>query len=227
MISRTNQRRLTAAMVGAAIVAAVLSALVVLTIARPSGPGAADAGRADGQEAAAEVPAGTLDPDAGHHPEAGLVNVDVSVADPSGVRIPTIGVDATTIPLGLRSDGSIEVPQDYEQTGWWADGPEPGEPGPAVVLGHVDSVDGPAVFSRLRELTVGDVVHIDREDGTTVSYQVNRIEQHPKDDFPTEAVYGRNHEQSVLRLVTCGGTFDRNARSYVDNVIVFASLVAT
>ncbi len=148
-----------------------------------------------------------------------------SAPDPTGVRIPTIGVAAPTIPLGLREDGSIEVPADFDQTGWWADGPEPGEPGPAVILGHVDAVSGPAVFSRLADLAIGDVVHVDREDGTTISYRVDRIEQHPKHDFPTDAVYGRGGDDSVLRLVTCGGAFDREARSYVDNVIVFASMI--
>lgn len=150
-----------------------------------------------------------------------------SAPNPVGVRIPTIAVMAETIPLDLRADGSIEVPEDYDQTGWWADGPEPGEPGAAVILGHVDSVDGPAVFSRLGDLSIGDVVHVDREDGTSVSYQVDRIEQHPKDHFPTDAVYGRDGDESVLRLVTCGGRFDRDARSYVDNVIVFTSMVGS
>ena len=152
---------------------------------------------------------------------------EFAAPNPVGVRIPTIAVVAETIPLGLRPDGSIEVPQDFAQTGWWADGPEPGEPGPAVILGHVDSVRGPAVFSRLGDLSIGDVVHVDREDGTSISYRVDRIEQHPKDDFPTEAVYGRGGDESVLRLVTCGGQFDRDARSYVDNVIVFASMIAS
>lgn len=146
-----------------------------------------------------------------------------SAAEPRWIRIPAIDVAADTIPLGIRADGAIEVPQDYAKTGWWVDGPEPGEPGPAVVLGHVDSVDGPAIFSRLPDLSIGDAVHIDRTDGTTVSYRVDRIEQHPKDDFPTEAVYGGGEDESVLRLVTCGGEFDRGERSYVDNIIVFAS----
>lgn len=147
-------------------------------------------------------------------------------ADPVAVRIPAIAVQASTVPLGLRQDGTIEVPRDYQQTGWWRDGPEPGEVGPAVILGHVDSLDGPAVFFQLAELSVGDPIHVDRADGSTVTYVVDRIEQHPKDDFPTGAVYGPTTEP-VLRLVTCGGTFDREARSYRDNVIVFASIAPT
>ncbi len=140
---------------------------------------------------------------------------------PRRVRIPSIGVDADIGPLGLRDDGSIEVPSDWDETGWWADGPEPGESGPAVVLGHVDSTSGPAVFHRLSELAPGDLVHIDREDGSTVTYRVSRLEQHGKDVFPSDSVYGRTDEP-VLRLITCGGDFDRSERSYFDNVIVFA-----
>ncbi len=128
------------------------------------------------------------------------------------------------LPLGLRSDGSIEVPTDFGQTGWWVDGPEPGEVGPAVILGHVDSRQGPAVFFDLRRLQPGDTVHVDRIDGTAVTYAVERIEKHSKDAFPTDTVYGPTPEP-VLRLVTCGGDFDRNVRSYEDNVIVFANLV--
>jgi sortase (surface protein transpeptidase) len=153
--------------------------------------------------------------------EQDVATVEQEAADPTGVRIPALDVNAATIPLGLRSDGSIEVPQDFAQTGWWRDGPEPGELGAAVILGHVDSYEGPAVFYGLEALQAGDPIHIDRADGSTVTYVVERVEQHPKDNFPTVDVYGPTQE-SELRLVTCGGTFDREARSYRDNVIVFA-----
>lgn len=142
---------------------------------------------------------------------------------PVGIRIPTISVDADMIALGLRDDGSIEVPTDFAQTGWWADGPEPGEPGPAVVLGHVDSRSGPAVFFSLSDLVPNDEVIIERADGSSVAYKVDRIEQHPKDRFPTDSVYGDTPD-AQLRLVTCGGEFDRSERSYRDNIVVFASL---
>ena len=153
----------------------------------------------------------------------GLLGGDESVQAPAptAVRIPSIDVNASTVPLGLQNDGTIEVPEDFSQTGWWRDGPEPGEIGPAVILGHVDSYDGPAVFFQLGQLAVGDPIHIDRADGSTVSYVVDRIEQHHKDSFPTTAVYGPT-DGSELRLVTCGGTFDRDVRSYQDNLIVFA-----
>lgn len=143
--------------------------------------------------------------------------------DPVAIRIPRIEVDAPMIPLGLRDDGKIEVPSEPEETGWWSGGPEPGEPGPAVILGHVDWTEGPAVFFDVRHLEAGDEIHIDREDGSTVTYVVESSERHPKDDFPANEVYGPT-EQPTLRLVTCGGEFDFDVRSYRDNVIVFASL---
>lgn len=226
--STPDNRRSTGAAAALLLLAGLLSAMAVLVMARQSapltpvdpsqgGPAGAEAGQTAITAATAPNQTPQASRGASHSP----------AADPRRVRIPVIGVDATTIPLGLRPDGTIEVPTDFDQTGWWADGPEPGEPGPAVVLGHVDSIDGPAVFSRLADLNVGDVVHVDREDGTTISYRVDRTEQHPKDDFPTDAVYGRHGDESVLRLVTCGGWFDRNARSYVDNIIVFASLITS
>ena len=142
---------------------------------------------------------------------------------PVTIRIPSIEVEAPIIPLGLEDDGSIEVPEGTEETGWWLGGPEPGEPGPAVILGHVDSREGPAVFFYLRYLEAGDEIHIDREDGTTVTYVVESSERHDKDAFPTDAVYGPT-EQPTLRLVTCGGDFDFDVRTYEENLVVFASL---
>ena len=92
-----------------------------------------------------------------------------------------------------------------------------------MILGHVDSREGPAVFFDVRYLKAGDEIYIDREDGSTLTYIVDSSERHPKDDFPTDEVYGPT-EQPTLRLVTCGGEFDFDVRSYADNVIVFASL---
>ncbi|MXV98647.1 MAG: class F sortase [Acidimicrobiaceae bacterium] len=144
--------------------------------------------------------------------------------NPAVIRIPRLEVEASIIPLGLQEDGSIEVPEDPDQAGWWLGGPEPGETGPAVILGHVDSQEeGPAVFFYLQYLDPGDEIHIDRVDGSTITYVVESTERHDKDEFPTDAVYGPT-EAPTLRLVTCGGDFDFGVRTYEDNVIVFASL---
>ena len=103
-------------------------------------------------------------------------------------------------------------------------GIEIGELGPAVVLGHVDSKEGPEVFYYLRELEVGDLIFIDREDGTTATFAVSRLEQHPQNGFPTEEVYG-NIDHAGLRLITCSGVYNRGAARYTHNPIVFAELV--
>lgn len=115
----------------------------------------------------------------------------------------------------LRRRGTSAV------VGWYEDGPEPGEPGATVVAGHVDSYDGPAVFYRLSELVAGNEVRVVGADGVEAVYTITRIEQYPKDAFPTDEVYAAS-DRSTLRLVTCGGDFDEGQRSYEDNIVVYA-----
>ena len=144
-----------------------------------------------------------------------------TAAAPVRVRVPAIGVDSELLRLGTDAAGVLVPPDDFDRAGWFADGAVPGDVGPAVVAGHVDSVDGPAVFSRLDELGPGAEVLVDREDGTTARFAVTGVGQYPKRDFPTESVYGPT-PRAELRLVTCGGEFDRSRGSYEDNVVVFA-----
>ena len=153
------------------------------------------------------------------------VPVPAGLAEPVRVAVPSVGIDAGLIPLGLEPDGSLEVPSDYGTAGWYVDGPEPGEPGPAVIAGHVDSHTGPAVFFRLRDVQPGAAIDVTLADGSTQRFAVEAVERHPKGAFPTERVYGPT-DGPALRLVTCGGPFDREARSYLDNVVVFATPVA-
>ena len=145
--------------------------------------------------------------------------------DPERVRIPAIGVDADVDDMGLNDDGSIEVPTEFADTGWWTYSPRPGRVGASAILGHVDSRTGPAVFFRLDELRPGDEIHVDGADGTTVTFAVRAVEQHPKASFPSEKVFGATPEPT-LRLITCGGAFDSNAGSHLDNIVVFADRVS-
>ncbi len=147
----------------------------------------------------------------------------VATAVPVRVRAPGAGVDSPLVELGLYAGGALEVPADFGVAGWYAAGPVPGDVGPAVVVGHVDSARGPAVFARLPELAPGHEVLVDRSDGTTARFTVTAVKRHPKGAFPTERVYGPTTD-AQLRLVTCGGDFDHSARSYEDNVVVFAVL---
>jgi sortase (surface protein transpeptidase) len=146
-------------------------------------------------------------------------------APPVRIRIPAIGVSAAVVRLGLNRDGTLQVPADFGVTGWFTGGPAPGETGPAVVAGHIDSRRGPAVFYRLHALRPGDRVAVERTDGTTVEFAVQDTAQYPKRAFPTEAVFGPSPDP-LLRLITCGGTFDRSRRSYRDNVVVTARLAS-
>jgi hypothetical protein len=145
----------------------------------------------------------------------------VDVAEPVRLRIPTLGIDAPLSHLGVAPDRTIEVPADFATPGWFDGGPRPGQPGPAVILGHVDSKAGPGVFYRLARLPVGAEVLVDRADGSTIGFRVRGTQHVAKAAFPTDRVYAPTLEPS-LRLVTCGGVFDHSRSSYLDNVIVYA-----
>ncbi|MEV8638549.1 class F sortase [Streptosporangium sp. NPDC051023] len=147
----------------------------------------------------------------------------LSRAEPTRVVIPRIGVNAPVVVLGVEEDGRLAVPplDHADAAGWYGGGPTPGEPGSAVIVGHLDTRTGPAVFARLGELEAGDSVGVIRADGTVAVFAVERLEQAPKDRFPADRVYGSTDGRR-LRLITCGGSFDQERRSYNDNVIVHA-----
>ncbi|GAA0948848.1 class F sortase [Nonomuraea longicatena] len=147
-------------------------------------------------------------------------------SEPTSVSVPRIGVkDAPIDPVGLNPDQSVEVPplDRPELVGWYEHRPTPGEAGPAVLLGHVDARGKPAVFYRAHTLRQGDVITVERADGTTARFAVDAVERVDKDAFPTEKVYGAT-DSAELRLVTCGGAFDEASGHYEDNVIVYAHL---
>lgn len=141
---------------------------------------------------------------------------------PVQIEIPAIGVRAPVIKLGLNRDGSLEVPRRFGDAGWWSGGSRPGAPGPAVIVGHVDSHTGPAIFYRLGKLRSGDRIRVLARNGAATNWEVQRLEHHPKAHFPTAAVYGPTHGPA-LRLVTCSGGFNRSSGHYLDNTIVFAA----
>lgn len=154
--------------------------------------------------------------------------VNQAVDTPATLSIPAIDVESTVQPLGLNSDGSLEVPARgplYDEAGWFTGSPRPGQYGPAVVLGHVNGRGGvPSVFFRLAELHAGDVVTVDRADGSAATFEVYLTERYPKDQFPTAAVYG-DTAGPELRLITCAGTWDAAVGHYRDNTVVYARLL--
>jgi sortase (surface protein transpeptidase) len=137
------------------------------------------------------------------------------------VLIPAIDVDVGLVRLGLRPDRAMEVPQ-FGLAGWYAEGPRPGHPGPAVLAAHVDSWAGPDVFFRLRDLVAGDRVHVVYDSGDVVTFVVTTSEQTPKDELPVASMWPHTDDR-MLTLITCGGTFDRAESSYRDNVVVYTA----
>ncbi len=145
---------------------------------------------------------------------------------PVGLRIPSIKVATTgLVDLGLDDKGELEAPKDFQQAGWYAAGPTPGEFGPSVIAAHVDSHLGPAVFYRLGALKKGAKVVVERKDGSTARFVVDRVERYPKAQFPTSEVYADTGGRAELRLITCGGDIDQRSGHYVDNVVAYAHLV--
>lgn len=139
---------------------------------------------------------------------------------PTRVRISAIDLDTTLETLRIGRDGALQPPKSFSRAGWYADGTAPGDTGPAVIAGHVDSKFGPAIFYRLRELTVGDRIDVTRG-GTIVRFTVTGTAWYPKTEFPASQVYGPTPDRQ-LRLITCGGVFDHSLRSYKDNLVVYA-----
>ena len=143
---------------------------------------------------------------------------------PVQLQVPAIALDVSLSTLGLNLNGTVQVPTDIQQPGWYRLGPTPGQDGSAVILGHVDSYRGPAVFFKLRSLVAGDLVDVTLADGVSAQFKVTSVAQYTKTSFPDQLVYG-GHGQSTLQLVTCGGTFDSRTGHYLSNMVVYTSLV--
>lgn len=222
---RSRQGRGLIAPLLALAVGLVSTAGLLLTTRTPLAPDGSlvglDASESMVGAADAEEPpwaATTPDPDLGSDPQS----TEVGAASATAISIPDIGVDTTLVPLGVDEAGALVPPERYDVAGWFAAGPLPGAVGPAVIAGHVDSRAGPAVFYRLEEMVVGALVTVAMSDGSSVRFAVTAVGQYPKTDFPTELVYGPTPGRE-LRLITCGGNFDPSRRSYLDNIVVFAT----
>lgn len=163
-------------------------------------------------------------------PQPSRTSNGLAAAPPISIRIPAIDVSSPVNTVGLNPDGTMQVPQPgplYDQAAWYQHSPTPGEIGPSVIIGHIDSkADGPSVFYRLARLTPGQRIEVTRADRTSVTFEVDSVASYPKDAFPIRTVYGDTTEPA-LRLITCGGSFDNATREYRDNTVVFAHLVAT
>ncbi|MFI5859737.1 class F sortase [Streptomyces parvulus] len=175
-----------------------------------------------------EAPAATATPPTGsrHDPGHGRTTASLDRSAPTKVIIPSIGVSSKLEDLGLDRGGVMETPRDPDLAGWYTPGPAPGQQGPSVIAGHVTWNGDRSVFYRLADLAPGDTVAVDREDGRTATFSVDRVEQYPKDEFPTVDVY-RNLDHAGLRLITCAGDYSAADRRYADNIVVYATLTRT
>lgn len=146
-------------------------------------------------------------------------------ARPVRLLVDSIKVDSEVYPIGLDTNRALAVPRRADVTGWWSGGYAPGEAGPTVIVGHYDSKTAPGVFAKLKDVEEGDIITIEQSDGSTFTFIVVQVERLQKSAFPTSKVYGKT-DGSTLRLVTCGGKFNRKTGHYVDNVIAYADLIS-
>ncbi|GAU69222.1 putative peptidase [Streptomyces sp. NBRC 110611] len=158
---------------------------------------------------------------------AAVRGLEMARSAPKRLRIPAIAVDAPFTPLSLGPSGQLDAPPagNRNLVGWFKDGASPGERGASILAGHVDTKTGPAVFMQLESIKPGSTINITREDGTVAIFKVDSVETFNKKQFPNDRVYA-DAPTAQLRIITCGGAYDRKVRDYVDNVVVFAHLAS-
>ncbi len=148
-------------------------------------------------------------------------------ARPISIYIPAINVSSPVNSVGLNPDHTMETPHPgslFDQAAWYRYSPTPGQMGPSVIVGHVDSAMGPSVFFKLGALKPGQRIKVTRADHTTAAFEVDSVESFLKNSFPSRIVYG-DTDYPALRLITCGGSFDKETGGYRNNIVVFAHLI--
>lgn len=210
------RRGLWAAAAGVALVGILLAGLLI------GSSGLALPGTTDGTTSSA-----ISSPAAATAPPLSVASVSpLPSSPPTRLEVPSIGVDdASLLPLGLQPDRTVEVPPvtNPMEAGWFKYGATPGAVGPGVLLGHINGSGKKGVFYDLDKVQPGQQVLVTRQDGKKAVFTITAIRSFEKTAFPTQLVYGKTPD-SQIRLITCGGVFDRQARSYLSNIIVFASL---
>ena len=207
--------------------------IVVAVRAQVSEPTPQSAGRINPPTAAQSTsPSGGSSGSASPSADAltgGSGKAPLPASKPVRIQIPSIGVDSEVFPIGLAADGTLKVPHPgprLNKTAWFKNSPTPGQPGPSIIEGHVDSVDGPSVFLKLGEVKPGAKIHVTRADGRVVTFAVNAVRDFAKAEFPTKLVYGGNNLGTPqLRLITCSD-FDTALGTHIGNEVVFSHLVS-
>ena len=194
------------------------------SVAAPAQPGTPAAPSKPATPAKPAAPVKPLPP-----PKLATRGLLLPASPPVSLAVPAIGVTSPLIDLGLNPDNTVQVPDlddPDSKAGWYEYSPTPGSLGPAIILGHIDSKKyGPGVFYNLGKLKPGDTVDVTRKDGKVAVFRIDGVRSYPKDNFPTQEVYG-NLDHAGLRLITCGGVFDPDKGSYESNIVAFASLAS-
>ena len=216
---RRRRKKRNARMIAGGVALAVLGVgtLALGTVLRSPGP----PGPSSGGLVAAEVPEASHEEPADH---ARRVHATLDNSPAVHLSFPRMRIDTDLMVLDLDDTGQVAVPPDDPgaPAGWYGRGASPGEVGPTVILGHVDTRTGPGVFYGLGASRAGDRISVERMDGKVARYTVTRVVSYPQSAFPTDEIYG-DTSSSELRLVTCGGRFDRAKGGYLDNIVVFAT----
>ncbi|MFE6130519.1 class F sortase [Streptomyces sp. NPDC056437] len=147
-------------------------------------------------------------------------------SEPVRISVPSLKISSSLEDLRLDTKRAMQTPTDPDRAGWYRPGPAPGSEGPAVIAGHVTWNGKPAVFFELATLRAGDRIAVERQDGRTAEFTVDKVAQYPKNRFPTVEVY-RNLDHARLRLITCGGDYTAESNHYADNIVVFATLTGS
>lgn len=205
-------------------VAAGLLMVAALLLFLSTGRGQADPGPETRPADVAEPVTPDRDPTSSEAPL--VVPEGSAAARPARLDIAAVGIGSTLDPLDQLANGEVEAPPRWGVAGWYSGGARPGETGPAVIAGHVDSPDGPSVFADLTQVRPGDVVTVTDVAGEQHRFRVDRTQVAPRDRFPTRAVYGPTPD-AQLRLITCDGPYVASAGGYQDNFIVYATKVTS
>ncbi|WP_433825858.1 class F sortase [Actinoplanes sp. CA-015351] len=213
----------------AAMMLAAVTGLAAFVLARPDdAPARPSQGAALPSTATPSTPStATAVPTGAAGDPAALTSGELlPTSEPTRLEIPRLRVDVPVVGLGLQTDGTMQVPDDAHTVGWYTRASTPGSLGPAVLAGHVDYQGAKGTFAGLTRLRDGDEVRVTRTDGITAVFTVNATTRYPKNEFPSEAVYGPI-DHAGLRLITCGGDFNSRTGHYEDNIVVFATLHST
>jgi hypothetical protein len=224
---RGNRRRRYSPLAAAVVVLAVLGVYFAVMATRSQRPAAT---HSPGPTSSAPLAVGppSVSPPApipGITPSDAAATSNPTITAPVRLTVASIGVDTSLQPLALQRDGTLQSPSSWNVAGWYAGGIKPGQIGPAVIAGHIDSTNGPAVFYRLDKLAIGAQAVVTEQGGAVLTFVVDDVQSFAKDKFPADAVYGPT-PYPELRLITCTGDFDYKTHNYLSNLVVSAHLVS-